>query len=71
MAFAISRNRNNASITIADAHRFPEVGVPWFWPLAFAQAGLELALRHVGELLPLRGLVAGDAKVVQGRDTRP
>ena len=45
MAFAISRNRSNASITIADAHRFPEVGVPWFWPLAFAQAGLALTDR--------------------------
>ena len=45
MAFAISPNRSNASITIADAHRFPEVGVPWFWPLAFAQAGLALTDR--------------------------
>ena len=30
---------------LADAHRFPEVGVPWFWPLAFAQAGLVLTDR--------------------------
>jgi len=45
MALAIAPNRNNASSTIADAHRFPEVGVPWFWPLAFAQAGLALTDR--------------------------
>jgi hypothetical protein len=31
MAFAISANRSNASITIADAQRFLEVGVPSFW----------------------------------------
>jgi len=54
MAFAISRSRNNASATIADAHRFPEVGVPWFWPLAFAQAGLALTdrtLKFVAEVV--------------------
>ena len=40
MALAISQHRSNARTAIADAHCFPEVGVPWFWPLAFAQAGL-------------------------------
>ena len=45
MAFAVSPNRSDTSITIPDAHRFPEVGVPWFWPLAFTQAGLALTDR--------------------------
>jgi hypothetical protein len=30
---AISPDGSNASIMIADAHRFPEVGVQWFWHL--------------------------------------
>jgi len=37
--------------TIAEAHRFPEVGVPFFWPLGFAlaleQAALDAAAKNI------------------------
>lgn len=38
---------------IADAHRFPEVGVPLFWPFGLTQVGLELTertLKFVAEI---------------------
>jgi len=31
--------------SLPEAHRFPEVGVPFFWPFGLPQAGLELADR--------------------------
>lgn len=34
-----------AGSALAAAHRFPEVGVPFFWPFALPQAGLELTER--------------------------
>jgi hypothetical protein len=33
------RKRSSASVTIADALRFPGVGVPSFWPLGRLRAG--------------------------------